>query len=522
VTLPRDEPLVLHLEPPSLVVGRVVDGATQEPLASYRWTLLGRRVGWRPGDEEVEVLADGASEPAFCIAPPSNGFAQWRLRIEAQRYEPFESELVPVEGLVDLGIIPIGGVAATVLQVSVVDAATAAPVHGALVRTLPGATRLDDLRFSSVGNRWSLTPRAGAPDAEPVGPDGAFEQALVSAWSGLEDVRLEFARRAEPLCVAVWADGFEPVLTAPFVPRHPADRIEIALHRGASIRGELHLSVERSARYTDAVVSVRSEVVDLEHRLAVGPLQVFSFEGLLPGLYHVTAHGSRTLQAPSAEERRPFAKPSVERELLDARTVRLRAGEQVELVLGARDLDMAVVRGTVLAPDGAGWSRLEVLSRPRGSQSSVRGSAALDGTFTAYCAADDETSVLVRGTTRDRRSAAWVETVDGPGTLAPLDLGRTSVSVEPTQASGKFEPPDMSRELTDTSDVFDYLVATGFLYSLLPADAPADFYVPLMPVDETFSRWTVHGLPPGLYELRGRGMPARRIEVPASGSITVR
>lgn len=475
VKLPRKEPLVLDLEPPSLIVARVVDAMTQESLPPYRWSLFGRRTGWKPGDDEVEVQAQNTLDPALCIVAAPAGFAAWRLRIEGERIDTFESELVPVRGLVDLGTIQVVS-SRTIIEVSVIDASSGEAVSVAWVRTLPGTTRLDDLVFRQDNHS---SKAIDAPGDEGRSEETAYDDRRVSAVvSGSE--RLEIARSSEPVRLAFWAPRYEPFLSQPMV-LQGFEHVEIPLQPGGVVRGQYFPdeAVLRSALTFEA--NLQSPFMALRSTLEGGLVVPFSFDALLPGTYELSI---RAQGADGPEN------------LVAERTVYVRPGEEVEVVLGEHRA-LPTVRGRVVAPYGEAWQGLWVWSSASEGALTEGNAVVEDGSVSVLCAPKGPTTVVVKGWTTSRRSVYWFGTVDEAESLGSIDTGRTHVVIE------------LDEEADD-------------LPLLRCVQGPMDDPTVLIPTDNSLRRFEVWGPPPGLYEFQLGARPPRRFEVPASGTVTVR
>lgn len=241
--------------PPRFTLEATVVDVEGNPLDAFTVKVLARGAN----EPQVHALTDAAGrlsldidEPFDAIAVDAPGHATW-----------FHSSVVILEGRYDIGRIQLAR--GRVLSGRVIDAATGAPVAGALVRYLPREGMFGTTSRANLQKIGSLAT---------TDTDGHFT---------LDDL----PNRNVHLLVA--ADGYAFDARGIALPAS-TDRLEIPLESGATIEGTLSLTSGGMA--TGEVRLSPAETPWTSTEKAVGLDGRFRFEHVTPGSYRLSVRST--------------------------------------------------------------------------------------------------------------------------------------------------------------------------------------------------------------------------------------
>ena len=245
----------LTATPPRFTLEATVVDAEGNPLDAFTVKVLARGAN----DPQIHALTDaggviemGIDEPFDAIAVDAPGHATW-----------FHSSVVSLEGRYDIGRVQLAR--ERVLSGRVIDAATGAPVAGAVVRYLPHEGMFGTTSRANLQKIGSLATTDG---------DGDFT---------LDDLP------SQNVHLLVAADGYAFDARGIALPAN-ANRLEIPLESGATIEGSLSLTSGGMA--TGEVRLSPAETPWTWTEKAVGPGGRFRFEHVTPGSYRLSVRST--------------------------------------------------------------------------------------------------------------------------------------------------------------------------------------------------------------------------------------
>jgi hypothetical protein len=175
----------------------------------------------------------------------------------------------------------------------------------------------------------------------------------------------------------------------------------------------------------------------------------------------------------------------------------LAANARTDVLLDCSGTDATTVRARIVGPPGA----MPLQPRVQAAAPEVgwyrEGALAADGSFAVACRPDGPTLVTLQGST-DLGAAFWYRLVDGPADLGTIDFSRNRVLFDAAGAELDHMP------------------------ILRPVDGPPGISIVLLPELERPERFAVWGVPAGRYELVIDEQIRERLDVPESGTVTLR